>query len=220
MNRILYNLKKYKLILILILIIILLFIYLLIANNNESQNNEVIIENIPVENIDDSSTIKIDIKGMIENSGVYELKNDSRVIDAIESAGGLKENANTEYLNLSKKLKDGDVIIVYSNDYIESLKKENIVYIELPCDCPDSINNACITDEIVNEDISNNNNIISINTGTKEELLTLPGIGESKADSIIKYREENNGFKTLEDIMNVSGIGESAYSKIKEYIKL
>jgi competence protein ComEA len=63
-------------------------------------------------------------------------------------------------------------------------------------------------------------NKISINVGTKEELMTLNGIGESKALAIIAYREKNGSFKTLEDIMNVSGIGEAAFSKIKDYIKL
>ena len=158
---------------------------------------------------------------MVVNSGVVEIDSNSRVIDALNEAGGLLDGSNTEYLNLSKKLKDGDVIIVYSNEYIESLKKEKVIYIELPCECPDKINDGCITNEIVNEEInSKSNTLISINTGTKEELMTLPGIGESKADAIIKYRNESNGFNTLEDIMNVSGIGEAAYSKIKDYIRL
>ena len=218
MNKILFYIEKYKLTIILVIItIILSVLYIINIDNKKVYNNDIMINETEEEKV--ISTIKVDIKGMVENSGVYEVDSNSRVIDVIEKAI-LKEGANTDYLNLSKKLNDGDVIIVYSNDYIESLKKENIVYIELPCECPDNINNACIKDEIVNESINTNDTLISINKASKDDLMTLPGIGESKAISIIKYREENNGFKTLEDIMNVSGIGESAYNKIKEYIKL
>ena len=216
MNKILFYIEKYKVIIILSIIIVILTILCLIKYSNKTIVEKVITKEIKEEN----SKIKVDIKGMVANSGVYELDNGERVIDVIEKAGGLLDGANTNYLNLSKKLKDGDVIIIYSNDYIESLKKDNTIYIELPCDCPDSINSACI-DNIVNEDIIKpSNGLISINNATLEELMTLPGIGESKAIAIIRYREENSGFKTLEDIMNVSGIGEAAYTKIKDHIKL
>jgi len=218
MSKILFYIEKYKLFIIFaILIIILLVLYILSINDEPNNNSDTIINEKEEEK--EISTIKVDIKGMVENSGVYEVDSNSRVIDVIDKAI-LKEGANTDYLNLSKKLNDGDVIIVYSNDYIDSLKKENIIYVELPCECPDNINKACIEDEIINENINTKETLISINKASKEELMTLPGIGESKAISIIKYREENNGFKELEDLMNVSGIGESAYSKIKEYIKL
>ena len=182
------------------------------------------------EDVKEESTYIVDIKGRVEKEGVYELDSNSRVIDVINKAGGLKENANTDYINLSKKIVDEMVIIIYSNDEVNKFKEEEkeIVYIEYECECPDNINDSCITeDDVVNtngvieeETKDENDKLISINKGTKEELMTLPGIGESKADSIIKYREENDGFKALEDIMNVSGIGEAAYSKIKEYIKL
>ena len=219
MKKIIFYIEKYRLIILLIIIIIILLVLLVLNKDKYNYTNDIVVnESSNEEKI--VSTIKVDIKGMVENSGVYEINDDSRVIDVIQLAGGLKNNANTEYLNLSKKLKDGDVIIVYSNEYIDSLKKENIIYVETPCECPDSINNACINDEVVNENITSKDTLISINNASKEELMTLPGIGESKAITIIKYREENNGFKVLEDIMNVSGIGEAAYSKIKDYIKL
>lgn len=216
MSRISFYIEKYKITFILI-VIILVLVFLLI---NKPNNKECEVINIE-EKEEIVNTIKVDVKGMVENSGVVEIDSNSRVIDAINATGGLLDGSNTEYLNLSKKLKDGDVIIVYSNEYIESLKKDKTVYVELPCECPDKINDGCITNEIVNEEVnSESNSLISINTGTKEELMTLPGIGESKADAIIKYRNESGGFNTLEDIMNVSGIGEAAYSKIKDYIKL
>lgn len=219
MSKIIFYISKYKIIIILSIIIATLSMYILLSQNTLEESN-IVLEKEVNENYEVAETIKVDIKGMVQKSGVVELSTNSRVIDAINASGGLKKGANTEYLNLSKKLNDGDVIIIYSDEYIKSLQKENIVYIEKPCKCPDNINDACIKDEIVNEGVNNNNTLVSINNSTKDELMTLPGIGESKADAIIKYRNENNGFKKLEDIMNVSGIGESAYSKIKDYIKL
>jgi len=161
---------------------------------------------------------------------------DSRVIDVIEKAGGLKENANTEYINLSKKIIDEMIIIIYSNDDVEKFKEteKEVIYIEYECVCPDNLNDSCITEEdtvntngvkvekdtIEKDTIEKEDNLVSINTGTLDELMTLSGIGKSKAQAIITYREENGKFEKLEDIMNVSGIGESAYSKIKDNIKL
>ena len=172
----------------------------------------------------------MDVKGYVEKEGVYELDSNSRVIDAINKAGGLKKNANTDYINLSKKLVDEMIIIVYSDDEVSKFKEEEkqIIYIEYKCECPDNINDSCITEnDTVNTNgvkeenvVNEEDTLISINSGSKEDLMKLPGIGESKADNIIKYRDEIGKFNNLEDIMNVSGIGESAYSKIKDYIKL
>ena len=124
------------------------------------------------------------------------------------------------------------VIIVYNKYEIEKLKKDLtttqtvIKYIEKECSCPDTVNDACMkkanTKETKNEtkEEPSKDNKISINTATQEELQTLPGIGESKAKAIIEYREQNNGFKDIEEIKNISGIGESTFDKFKEYITI
>ena len=177
--------------------------------------------------------IKVDIKGYVKKPGVYELDQNSRVIDVINKAGGLLENSNTEYINLSKKIVDEMIIVIYSNNDVEEFKKtdKEIIYIEYECICPDNKNDACINenDTVNTNGVKNNknsttdsnfNNKISINTATLEQLMTLSGIGESKAKSIIEYRNLNGEFEKLEDIMNVSGIGESAYSNIKDSITL
>jgi len=244
MEKIKFYLEKYKLYLIVIILILLSLVVLYIIFNSKEkveEKKEIVIEQKEEVKEEKISTLKVDVKGFVEKQGVYELDSESRVIDAINKAGGLKKEANTEYINLSKKLVDEMVIVIYSNDQIEKFKKEDkeIIYIEYECICPDNINDTCITqNDIVNtngvkeeheekehttkeeENSDKETELISINTGEKEELMTLPGIGESKAENIIKYREENGNFEKLEDIMNVSGIGESAYSKIKEYIKL
>lgn len=163
--------------------------------------------------------IIIDIKGNIVNPGIYELEEGKRVIDAIKAAGGLTESADTSVLNLSKKLKDEMVIIVYSYEDVLNFtivkEQEQIKQEECIKGINDIGNDACIEES----DISvNNNSKVSINTATLEELMTLEGIGESKAKSIIEYREKNGDFKVIEDILNVSGIGEGLFAKIKENI--
>lgn len=156
---------------------------------------------------------KVDIKGQVINPGVYEIPKDSRVIDVINLAGGLKKDANTDFLNLSKKVEDGSVIWIYTKKEIEELKKTKTVieYVEKECNCPDVSNSACIDKQ------ESSNTKININTASLEELMKLTGIGESKAKVIIEYRTQKP-FEKIEDIMNVSGIGESAYEKIKNSI--
>lgn len=134
----------------------------------------------------------------------------SVVIDVIEIAGGLIEGADTSMINLAKIVSDEMTIIIYSNEEVLEKYKEEICV----CDCPEITNDACID----NENVSTDTELVNINTASKEELMTITGIGESKADTIIKYREENGNFKSIEDIKNVSGIGESLFEKIKDYI--
>lgn len=166
---------------------------------------------------DSSDTVFVDIKGAVNNPGVYELDTGSRVIDAITLAGDLREDADTSIINLSKELKDGMFIIVYTKEEISTYKdkiipsKTIIKEIENKIICPDTSNDACISDN------DKQTGLININTASIEELTTLKGIGESKAKKIIEYREETP-FETIEDIKNVSGIGESAFDKIKDNI--
>lgn len=160
---------------------------------------------------------KVDIKGEILTPGIYTLKSNSRVIDVIEMSGGLTENADTSVINLSKKITDEMVIIIYSKsevkDFEKTKEKEKTVQEKCIKKDENSLkNDACITDSV------KTSGKVSINSATKEELMTLTGIGEAKAEDIIKYREENGPFKTIEDIKNVSGIGDSLFAKIKENI--
>lgn len=160
---------------------------------------------------------KVDIKGEILTPGIYTLKSNSRVIDVIEMSGGLTENADTSVINLSKKITDEMVIIIYSKSEVKDFEKtkETEKIVQEKCIKKDENalkNDACITDS------AKTSGKVSINSATKEELMTLTGIGDSKAEDIIKYREENGPFKTIEDIKNVSGIGDSLFAKIKENI--
>lgn len=168
-----------------------------------------------------NTKIMVDIKGEVVNPGIYTLDDNQRVIDVINMAGGITKNADTSVLNLSKKLKDEMVIIVYSYYEVKNFSYVKEVEKKVQTECSKGINDvendACIEDDSSSEEESS---IISINTATKEELMTLTGIGEKKAEDIIKYREENGEFTSIEDIKNVNGIGDSLFEKIKDYITL
>lgn len=185
---------------------------------------EEIIEEPLLEEIETSVThnmIQVDIKGAVKNPGVYQMGSDSRVQDVIEKSGGLLENAFLNTINLSKKLEDEMVIIIYTkeeiNHFIEdetrTLKQENT------CICPKIVNDACIEKSITNKEVTDSKKI-SLNQGTKEDFESLTGIGSSKAEAIIQYREEHGKFEDIEEIKNVSGIGEATFEKIKDNLTL
>ena len=140
--------------------------------------------------------IKVDIKGAVKNPGVYEIKMGSRVTDLIKLAGGATPEADLDGTNLSMKLNDENCIVIY--------KKGDIDKMQIP-------QSSTSTSTILESQVDNA--IININTASKEELNTLVGIGDTKADAIIKYREENQGFKSVQELTKVSGIGEKTLSK-------
>lgn len=211
--------KKIILILLGISIILIGVIFVLYKNyytSNEEvidifkdKEEEVVVEEEPEILKEEEEKVVVDIKGMVANPGVYEVSSSSRVNDVIELAGGLLENADTSLINLAKIVSDEMTIIIYSNEEVLLKYKEEVCV----CDCPLISNDACI--ESGSED---SGALVNINTASKEELMTVSGIGEAKAESIIKYREDNGSFSAIEDIMNVSGIGESLFEKIKDYI--
>ena len=161
---------------------------------------------------------KVDIKGAVNLPGIYSMKSTSRVIDVINEAGGLTDLADTSVINLSKKIIDEMVIIIYTKEQVANFTKvkETEKIIQDKCNQVDENslkNDACIkTEEITSK--------VSINNSPKEVLMTLQGIGESKANDIIKYREENGPFNSIEDIKNVPGIGDNLFAQIKEDITL
>lgn len=164
---------------------------------------------------------KVDIKGAITNPGIYTLKKESRVMEAIEQAGGITELADTSVINLSKKISDEMVIIIYTYEQVREFAKTKELEKQVQENCRTGgeyglKNDACIETEQEEKSIG----VISLNTATKEELMTLTGIGEAKAIAIIEYREQNGAFEKIEDIMNVSGIGDSLFAKIKENITI
>ncbi len=195
------NIKKYYKIILIVLFAFFLFLTSLKGKVYEEELKEEII--LPVyqkkeDVIEDECIIEryfVDIKGAVYFPGVYQLNEHDRVIDVIQLAGGLTQEADTMSVNLSIKIRDQMVIII---------PKESDEIIEYNFD--------------LEEDIAKDN-LISISKATVQELMTLPGIGESKANEIIRYREKN-GFEKIEDLLEVSGIGPATFDKIKDLVKL
>lgn len=218
-----YRYRKQIIISIIIIIITILFGVLIYLNKKEKPQKEesvVVSKKEPLKKEQLEEQYIVDIKGQINKPGIYELNTSSRVIDVIKKAGGLTELADTSVLNLSKKIIDEMVIIVYSKDEVSNFKKTKEIeeQVQKNCSQPNETslkNDACITSIDSSSAIK-----LSLNKATKEELMLLPGIGESKANDIIKYRDENNGFKSIDELKNVPGIGDSIFDQIKENVTI
>lgn len=218
-------LKKYKYVITIFLFMLIIFYIIFVKVNLKSKeknlvDNQVVINEVEKVEVDlKDDLVYVDIKGAVKKPGVYKINSDKKIIDVITMAGGLMENANTDNINLSRKVTDEMVIIIYTN---EEVKNSNIVdtvikVVDKECVCPNIQNDGCINTEI-NDSITNVNKTININTATLDELMSINGLGEAKAKAIIKYREENGYFKIIDDLLNVSGIGEALFEKFKEYI--
>ena len=226
-------LKDHILKIVIIFVVIVLGVIVSVVGIKHKQNKDVVIDEVSVFEPEKEDIIveeeiaipvkmlNVDVKGLVNNPGVYQVEEGTIINRVLELAGGLKKGATTKNINLSKKVSDEMVIYVYSEAQLNKMNESNNIK---ECSTPEVDIRSCSGSSVITSDNSNNDNQvsgkISINRGTKEQLMTLSGIGESKALAIIDYREKNNGFKTLEEIMNVSGIGEAAYSKIKDFIEL
>ncbi len=180
-----------------------------------AESNELELVDLTTTTSEESKkSIFIDIKGAVKKPGVYETDENSKVIDAITLAGGLKSNADTSNINLSQHLKDEMVIYIFTENELK--KSEEKIACDTTCKTEVIEVNNC-TEKTSSVNNEKNDKLININTASKEELMSLSGIGEAKADAIIAYRNEKQ-FATIEDIMEVSGIGESVFATIKDSI--
>lgn len=200
--------RKDKIIMGLIIVVVALFA------NNYVKNNEDDLLGSEISLLDTSSDalspadedenveineMKVYISGEISKEGVYEFEDGDRLDDLIKKAGGLTENANAKDLNLAMKLEDEMKIYIPSIYEISSDDTADTIPI-ITSDSKDSSKDK-----------------ININKASKEELMSLPNIGDKRADSILEYRESNT-FETIEDIKNVNGIGEKFYQSLKDLI--
>ena len=183
-----------------------------------------------------------DIKGNVKKPGVYEIKENYTIQDIINNAGGLKKNSYTNNINLSKKVTDEMVIYIFSKKEIEKYKEEYIcnckpIYKYITCEekttipittypkttLPTTTTKLITTNQTTTTQIttqSKENKKININTASLEELIKLNGLGETKAKSIIEYRTNNGLFNTVEDLLNVKGIGQKILDGIKDFIEV
>ena len=186
------------------------------ADDSIEEASDALADNTEkTENIEtnDSQSFVVYVSGYVNNPGVYELSAGSRVIDAIDAAGGYSKEAYDNYLNLASLISDGQMIYVPSEEEVESGSIERGV-----ASGADGSGVGGVTGGNGGGNSSGSGALVNINQASKEELMTLPGIGESKADKIIAYREENGRFSTPEGIMEISGIKDGLYNKIKDKI--
>lgn len=200
-----------------------------------SDSENVIIENVisTSEQVEEEKNITVpeiqkyaEVKGCVDNPGVYSITDNTIIKDLLDIAK-LNDNSYYNNINLSKKVKNEMVIYVYCiSDYkSKNEKKEEVLE---KCICEDYDISKCIDDNqsIIETSEANSiveptiesNNLININTATKEELMSLEGIGDAKANNIIEYRTLKGNFSSIEDIKNVSGISDTIYEKIKNNI--
>lgn len=194
--------KNYKQILIicgLIVITIVCTVIYFYQNKEEDYSYLEISNDIEVNIIEETKVqIVVHITGQVVNNGIVKVEEGARIIDAIEAAGGATAEADLSKINLAYLLEDGMKI------YVPSINDETDF---------GSVTSSSGVSESSKEVLK-----VNINTATSEELQKLPGIGESIANRIITYRKENGKFKNIEDLKNVSGIGDAKYNNIKDYI--
>ena len=161
------------------------------------------------------STLFVHICGEVMRPGVYELPEGSRVYEAVEEAGGFTQDAAADYVNLAYILEDGWKIEIPSWENLETdgEGKGNGISSGISADAGWTGNG---TGDFGGD--ASGDGLVDINTATKQELITLPGVGESRAESIISYREKNGGFSRIEDIMKVEGIKDGMFAKMKDKI--
>lgn len=157
--------------------------------------------------------IYVHVCGEVALPGVYELTEGSRLYQAVEAAGGMTEQAADDFVNMAQLLSDGMQLRIPDRSEAEKLRNSgmNTAVFE---------NQTGITSGVDTQSgvAGPGDSRVNLNTATKEQLMTLTGIGESRAEAILAYRDKSGGFKTIEDIMKVSGIKEAAFQKIKEDI--
>lgn len=165
----------------------------------QTSSSQEQLEEVSTEESEEPSQLVVDVKGAVEKPGLYTLEVGSRVNDAVEAAGGLTSQADPKSINLAQKLSDEAVVYVASKD-------ENISVV------------ASTTASSAMSPEEKSTSLVNLNTATEADLQTISGIGAKRAADIIAYREANGGFKSVDDLNNVSGIGDKTMESIRPYV--
>lgn len=170
-----------------------------LPQTEQTSNSSELVEETSTEVSKEPSQLVVDVKGAVAKPGLYTLEADARVNDAVEAAGGLTSQADPKSINLAQKLSDEAVVYVASKD-------ENISVV------------ASTTASSAMSQEEKNTSLVNLNTATEADLQTISGIGAKRATDIIAYREANGGFKSVDDLNNVSGIGDKTMESIRPYV--
>lgn len=209
--------KKLVIVIIVVLLLTGLFCYFRFRepeNVDVFQPEDGIVTNESTNTVEEveEEMIIVHVSGEVKEPGIVKLKEGERIADAIEKAGGATDDADLSKLNLAYVLEDGVKVRIpkkneeeNAGEYVSEESGEEV------------IQEGSIEAE---ESTQTTSKVVNINKANQEELMTLPGIGESTAQKIIDYRKENGKFQTIEDIKNVSGIGDSKFNQIKSLIKV
>ncbi|HEL1769100.1 helix-hairpin-helix domain-containing protein [Streptococcus suis] len=165
----------------------------------QTSSSSELVEETSAEASEEPSQLVVDVKGAVAKPGLYTLEADARVNDAVEAAGGLTSQADPKSINLAQKLSDEAVVYVASKD-------ENISVV------------ASTTASSAMSQEEKSTSLVNLNTATEADLQTISGIGAKRAADIIAYREANGGFKSVDDLNNVSGIGDKTMESIRPYV--
>ncbi|MCO8242327.1 helix-hairpin-helix domain-containing protein [Streptococcus suis] len=165
----------------------------------QTSNSSELVEETSTEVSKEPSQLVVDVKGAVAKPGLYTLEADARVNDAVDAAGGLTSQADPKSINLAQKLSDEAVVYVASKD-------ENI-----------SVVASTTTSSAMSQE-EKNTSLVNLNTATEADMQTISGIGAKRAADIIAYREANGRFKSVDDLNNVSGIGDKTMESIRPYV--
>ena len=197
-----FNRDGQKIFIVLLSVIVILFGFILLREyeSKNADDNVIALEDVNDKTIDfktqeEEKYIKVYVIGQVKRPGVIEIAEGSRLLDAIDAAGGFLDDADDKQINLAMKVKDEGMYVIPK---IGEQPSNNAV--------------SCIAS------IEEDKGKVNINTANEHDLETLPGIGPTKAKRIFDYREQNGPFKVIEDIKNVSGIGEKTFEGLKDFI--
>ena len=204
-------LKQRKIVIIIAILVIILISWKMYDSYkfNSKEENEILVSNKTDEKdteMEEKELIIVHVTGEVKKPGVVKIEQGSRLEDIIKEAGGLTEKADITNVNLAYAVEDGTKIRIPSTD-----DEDNKDYIT------QDIGEGIVMQE---ENTNRKNSIININVATEIELEELPGIGASIASRIVEYRNNKGKFKNIEDIKNVTGIGDNKFEKIKDLIKV
>lgn len=188
----------------------------------DAADSELETDTEPAVSFTENRICYVHVCGEVKNPGVYEVECNSRVFQVVEQAGGFTETAAQGYLNLAQEVIDGMKIVVPSKDWEETKKLSGADTDGKPSGQETSSNTTVpgiyVPSGSAGSLESAQGDKLNINTASKEELMTLKGIGQARAQDIIRYRDDHGSFQAIEEIMNVSGIKENAFNKIKDDI--
>lgn len=177
------------------------------GQNSENAKTEIRVSD-GIYSVETETGIQVYVCGAVECPGVYCLRENVRIYEAVEAAGGFRPEADQEWLNQAGTLQDGEKLRIYTLEETSQMRTNGQTEQGISVDAQgEHAASSSAADGKIN-----------LNTADREQLMTLPGIGESKAEAVISYREEHGMFQKIEEIMNISGIKEAVFLKIKDKI--